>query len=364
MTFKILSSFATVFLFTATSIFLTSNLNSQENSAAIEPGYESLFNGKDLTGWNYLPTTEQQKKGRANWQKNDPNAPPWPLVESIVDFTGLTQTTDGRFVAENGNLVVTVPAEGRKVQMLYTTREFSGDFILKLDFRAAENADSGVFIRGKQLQCRDYPNAGPYKKLKKFKPGDWNELVVVVTGNTARCTCNGEVLEESFKLPKKGPIGVEGDNGKIEYRRIRLADGKLKPTHKTESWTFEQFENGKGSIKADGDAITFETTTSGDENWHVQAYQAGLNLEEGATYKVTFEIKSSDSNTVLVTAQINEEDWHNIGLQEEIFAGKDFESHEFTFTATDVVKNKNRIGFVLGDSVGSVSVKNLKLSKE
>ncbi len=72
------------------------------------------------------------------------------------------------------------------------------------------------------MQCRDFPNAGPYKDLKKFKAEGWNELVIVVKGQFARCTCNGEVLEEKLKVPKKGPIGVEGDRGQLEYRRMRI----------------------------------------------------------------------------------------------------------------------------------------------
>ena len=184
--------------------------------------FEELFNGKDLTGWSYLPTTEAQKKSRARWQKGDSNAPPWPIVEEKINFDGKTQSEDGRFVAEDNVLVVSVPAEGRKIQMLYSDTVVKGDFELRLEFRAANNADSGVFIRGHQLQVRDYPNAGPYKKLKEFNANDWNELVVVVTGETARCTCNGEVLEENFKVPDTGPIGVEGDRGKLEYRKIRI----------------------------------------------------------------------------------------------------------------------------------------------
>ena len=64
--------------------------------------------------------------------------------------------------------------------------------------------------------------AGPYKELKKYKAGDWNEIVVEVKGRVAHCTCNGEVLESEFKLPPSGPIGLEGDRGQMEYRRIRL----------------------------------------------------------------------------------------------------------------------------------------------
>jgi hypothetical protein len=93
---------------------------------------------------------------------------------------------------------------------------------LKLEFRAATNADSGIFIRKPQLQCRDYLVAGPYKQLKKYKPQDWNEIIVTVKDNIAHCECNGEVLEDALKLPPAGPIGLEGDRGQMEYRRIRL----------------------------------------------------------------------------------------------------------------------------------------------
>jgi hypothetical protein len=85
-------------------------------------------------------------------------------------------------------------------------------FTLKLEFRATPNADSGVFLRGKQLQCRDFPLAGPYKDLKHYKQGDWNELVITVKGTTAHCTCNGEVLEAAYEIPETGPIGLEGDH--------------------------------------------------------------------------------------------------------------------------------------------------------
>jgi lysophospholipase L1-like esterase len=161
-----------------------------------EPGFVSLFNGRDLTGWGY----------RTN------------------DFDGKTVSSEGRYVAKNGRLIVTTPPEGRKIAQLWTTQKFSNDFVLKLEFRATPNADSGVFIRQPQLQCRDYLLAGPYKTLTKYKPQDWNEMVVTVKDNVAHCTCNGEILEAALKLPPSGPIGLEGDRGQMEYRRIRLQE--------------------------------------------------------------------------------------------------------------------------------------------
>ncbi|MDF1824986.1 MAG: GDSL-type esterase/lipase family protein [Verrucomicrobiales bacterium] len=183
----------------------------------LEEGFESLFNGNDLTGWGYrvTPPRKAPKKPR-------PDMPVFVEVKEDVAFDGLKESDDGRYAAMNGRLVVKTPAEGRRIQQLWTTREFSGDFVLKLEFRATPNADSGVFIRKPQLQCRDYPLAGPYFDLENYKPQDWNELVVTVEGGVARATCNGELLTDDMEVPESGPIGLEGDRGQMEYRRIRL----------------------------------------------------------------------------------------------------------------------------------------------
>jgi lysophospholipase L1-like esterase len=189
-----------------------------------EPGFVSLFNGHDLTGWGYLPTTSEDIQSAKNWQKSDPNAAAWPVVTEPINFDHLKATPDGRFAVINGRLVVTSPHEYRKIQQLWTQQKFPKDFILKMEFRAAPNTDSGIYVRGPQLQCRDYLLAGPYKELKHYKASDWNEIVITVKDNVAYCTCNGEVLEAAMKVPATGPIGVEGDRGQMEYRHIELKD--------------------------------------------------------------------------------------------------------------------------------------------
>jgi hypothetical protein len=189
-----------------------------------EEGFELLFNGRDLTGWGFRRTSDGDRAMVKKWKESgNKNTPAYPIVDEAVSFDGESASADGRYRVVNGRIVVATPSEGRRIEQLATTRDFSGDFTLKLDFRATPNADSGVFIRGKQLQCRDYPLAGPYKDLKKYKPQGWNELVVAVKGNKAHCTVNGEVIEEAYELPEKGPIGLEGDRGQMEYRRIRIS---------------------------------------------------------------------------------------------------------------------------------------------
>jgi lysophospholipase L1-like esterase len=197
-------------------IFATlGHLDTQADEFKPETGFVSLFNGKDLTGWGYRATPP--RKGAPK-----PGAPLFVEVKADQSFDGKTESPDGRYRAINGRLVITTPAEGRRIQALWTTREFPEDFILKLEFRATPNADSGVYLRKPQLQCRDFLVAGPYKDLKKYKAQDWNELIVTVKGGVAHAECNGELLEAALKLPENGPIGLEGDRGQMEYRHLQI----------------------------------------------------------------------------------------------------------------------------------------------
>jgi hypothetical protein len=161
-----------------------------------EKGFHSLFNGKDLTGW---------KEGKDGKKALD----------------GKKEAFGGRFQVKNG---VIVANEGKGIQDIYTVKNYDKDFHLRLEFRAAPRADSGVYISGLQLQVRDYPTVGPYKDLKKFKKGGWNVLDITVKGTKALCQCNGEVLEKALKVPAKGGIGLQAETGKFEFRRIRVKE--------------------------------------------------------------------------------------------------------------------------------------------
>lgn len=170
-----------------------------------EEGFVSLYNGKDLTGWGYRD--KEQK-----------------VTET---FDGKAEASDGRFTAKADGIIVVNPhneAKGPRRRDLWTTREFPKNFVLKIEFRAAVNADSGIFLRKPQLQCRDYLVAGPFKELKKYKPQDWNQITVTVKDNVAHCECNGEVLMEAMPLPASGPIGLEADRDQMEYRHIQIKE--------------------------------------------------------------------------------------------------------------------------------------------
>ncbi|RUL87843.1 3-keto-disaccharide hydrolase [Tautonia sociabilis] len=187
----------------STVVALLAALSLVAASRADEPGFRPLFNGTDLTGW----------------------------CHDGADLAGQTSAADGRFVVENGVLVITGSEETPpKMTEIDSSDSFDGDFTLRLEFRASENANSGLHLRDKefrhQLQIRDYPRVGPYKDLKSYRPGDWNTIEVIVTGTRARCFCNGELLEDAMEIPEAGPISLQSETNVIEYRNIRIKDGR------------------------------------------------------------------------------------------------------------------------------------------
>ena len=172
-----------------------------------EEGYTSLFNGKDLTGWEYGPVPVAKK----------------PIIEKL---DGKAATKDKVFEVRDGLIV----GSGKKVMALYTAKEFNKDFVFKVEFRTSSDNkknNSGIYIRGPQLQLDAVTEGGltgVFKKLTKFKPDDWNEIEITVKGTEATCKCNGEQIAKPMKVPEKGTIGLQSEIGKFEFRRVRIKE--------------------------------------------------------------------------------------------------------------------------------------------
>jgi hypothetical protein len=186
---------------------LAAGLSSLVGVSAVEEGYTSLFNGKDLTGWAYGPVPVTKR----------------PIIEKLE---GKTATKDKVFEVKDGLIV----ASGKRIMALYTAKEYNRDFILKLQFRTStdnKKNNSGIYIRGPQLQLDAVTQGGltgVFRKLTRFKLGDWNEIAITVKGTEAVCQCNGELIGRPMKVPDKGTIGLQSEIGKFEFRRIRIKE--------------------------------------------------------------------------------------------------------------------------------------------
>lgn len=235
-----------LFALLAAALLVAAAIGRAADESKPEEGFVSLFNGKDLTGWQYKGSKEK--------------------------LDGQTSMGDERIKVEGGAIVMMEKDKNGKggIKDLYTVKTFPKNFHLKLEFRASLKSDSGVYVRGPQLQVRDFIRRNENKHLKKFKNDDWNTLDIVVknnqriftvdnkpltekdtfnfvfkdgktTGtlngksvepksvqlryaNVAECTINGEPLEIMTNIPGNGGIGLQAESGKFEFRNVRIKE--------------------------------------------------------------------------------------------------------------------------------------------
>jgi hypothetical protein len=142
------------------------------------------------------------------------------------------------------------------------------------------------------------------------------------------------------------------------------AQNLLKPVNKAESWRLEQHEGAQATLKIADDAVVINATKLTGTDWHIQVFQTNLDLKEGKEYTVKLKLTASQPRRVLLVANIDTPDWHEIGLHESLSVDKEVRPFEFTFKATDVVSKKNRIGFSLGEETGDLIVKEMTLTEK
>lgn len=151
----------------------TGSGSSSSSGSTAGGGGTPLFNGRDLSGWHYL-------KGES--------------------LDGRNQSTDGRFQSKDGTLVIRdadSKGDSTTVRELWTTQEYNKDFVLTLEFKAANEAHAAVMIYNQPIPVGDFLRRGEQTHLKKFRNDDWNELEVTVK---LVCTAAGRELTNDDKL--------------------------------------------------------------------------------------------------------------------------------------------------------------------
>ncbi len=144
-------------------------------------------------------------------------------LDNGKDLTGWTGNLEGWSVVDGGIHMDSKKAKGS----IYSEQTHTNNCVIRLQFRAAERADSGVFIYGRQLQVRDYPTAGPNQYAKFAKPaGEWNDLEFDISDGEAVVRLNGEVIENNWKIGGRTEqgIGLQKERGDFDFRRIRIRE--------------------------------------------------------------------------------------------------------------------------------------------
>jgi hypothetical protein len=157
-------------------------------------GFVSLFNGKDLSGWQGLAADPKQKEGLSpeelqalQEQANERLKENWSVRDHCIVFNG-----------EGSNLC--------------SVEEY-GDFELIVDWRITKKGDSGIYLRGSpQVQIWDTSrveagaqvgSGGLYNnQVHESKPlvvadnpvGDWNTFRITMIGDKVTVYLNGQLV--------------------------------------------------------------------------------------------------------------------------------------------------------------------------
>jgi hypothetical protein len=190
------------------------------------PGFQPLFNGRDLTGWYGWGTKEpalfraMSPQERALYKKRS--------VEGGLPGAESNEHINAHWRVENGELV----NDGKGLYL--TTEKDYRDFELWVDYKALPGGDSGIYLRGiPQVQIWDStkgdprglgqdkgsgglwnnskgaPGKDPSKKMDR-PLGEWNTFKIRMIGERVTVNLNGEtvvdnaVLENFFANQKAG----------------------------------------------------------------------------------------------------------------------------------------------------------------
>ena len=175
-------------------------------AVAADPGFEPLFNGKDLTGWQ----SAADGKDREN-AKGEPVA-------------GKTETPMGRFAVTDGTIVV---GKGKGPGVLKTEMVFAGDVTVRFEFKPGKGCNNDLYFRGVKFDIKDQSlKLNPIDVMKPMKLDEWNVLEVEVKGAEFVVKCNGEAVQTLKAKGDATPFALRAEGGPIAYRNVQAKGGK------------------------------------------------------------------------------------------------------------------------------------------
>jgi hypothetical protein len=170
---------------------------------------------------------------------DEPKDAKWQSLFNGKDLTGWSPVNDVTFVVTNGNLQLV-----KGMGWLRTERQFS-DFILEAEWRAlVPDYDSGFFIRaglegkpwpdgGWQVNLKDSSLGGLVKGTKTVVPaetprmpvGKWVKFHLEVRGRKISLDVDGERNWEFNELDAdRGYIGIQAEDRAFEFRNLRIME--------------------------------------------------------------------------------------------------------------------------------------------
>ena len=235
-----------------------------------DEGFVSMFNGKDLTGWQGLvenPVARAKMKpaelAKKQAEANKKMVENWSVKDGCIWFNGSGDN-------------------------LCSVKGYS-DFELLADWKITKKGDSGIYLRGSpQIQIWDTSrveagaqvgsgglynnekNPGKPLKVADNPVGDWNSFRIIMIGEKVTVWLNGILVVDNITMENywdrkisifpKGPIELQAHGTDLAFRDIYVKeisekDYNLTPEEKSEG--FVSLFNGRNLNGWVGDTVAY-----------------------------------------------------------------------------------------------------------
>ncbi|WP_208591910.1 carbohydrate binding domain-containing protein [Gracilibacillus suaedae] len=118
-----------------------------------------------------------------------------------------------------------------------------------------------------------------------------------------------------------------------------------------ENWRAEAFNPGKASFQVNEEGQAKAAITDiGSDDWNIQLFQNGVEIEQGATYEVSFDAKATVDRPLRLQIQHNgeeDDDWTGY-FDQTVSLTDTMETYTFTFEMTESSDPAAKFGFALG----------------
>jgi hypothetical protein len=226
------------------------SVRQKETAALPQPdaaGFISLFNGKDLTGWEGLGGYWSVKDGVIDGSETKDNSKQTFLILSAskVDpkrFGNFEMHLQYKFATPTGNSGVQFRSKIID-EKTYRVGGYQADFDGNAQFDGGFYDEAGVAGKRNIMANRGFKTTwdsankrtneplGMSKEeaAKTIKKGDWNRMIITAKGNTMRIAINGKILGElvdnSPKAVHEGVIAFQLHSGytmTIQFKDLKI----------------------------------------------------------------------------------------------------------------------------------------------
>ncbi len=130
-----------------------------------------------------------------------------------------------------------------------------------------------------------------------------------------------------------------------------------------ENWKFLLFNGGEGSAEIKDGEIVITSTKEGSEEYSVQLVQPKMPMEEGKTYKFSFEAYADEDREMKAAVTAPNANWIRYFPDTAVKLGSDWQTYEFTFDMKDKTDDSGRVEFNMGaqGSTATIHIRNVRL---